>query len=90
MLVDRCVIDELARLPERNRNVMALIAWLGFTQTRVDYDQVARKHGKSRWTKRKMIKLAVDSMIQFSSMPLRRSHSPASAWPSPAWPTRCC
>jgi dolichol-phosphate mannosyltransferase len=50
---------------------MALIAWLGFTQTRVDYDQVARKHGKSRWTKRKMIKLAVDSMIQFSSMPLR-------------------
>jgi polyisoprenyl-phosphate glycosyltransferase len=51
--------------------VIALIAWLGFTQTRVDYDQVARKHGQSRWTKRKMIKLAVDSLIQFSSMPLR-------------------
>jgi dolichol-phosphate mannosyltransferase len=70
-LVDRLVIDEVARLPERNRNVIALIAWLGFTQTRVDYDQVARKHGQSRWTKRKMIKLAVDSLIQFSSMPLR-------------------
>ena len=41
VLIDRCVIDELAQLPERNRNVMALIAWLGFTQTRVDYDQVA-------------------------------------------------
>ena len=71
VLIDRCVIDEVCRLHEHNRNVMALIAWLGFTQTRVDYDQVARKHGKSRWTKRKMIKLAVDSMIQFSSMPLR-------------------
>ena len=71
VLVDRCVIDELAQLPERNRNVLALIAWLGFTQTRVDYDQVARKHGQSRWTKRKMVKLAVDSLIQFSSMPLR-------------------
>jgi dolichol-phosphate mannosyltransferase len=71
VLVDRCVIDELARLPERNRNVMGLIAWLGFTQTRVDYDQVARRHGKSRWTKRKMVKLAVDSLISFSSMPLR-------------------
>ena len=58
-------------MPERNRNVLALIAWLGFTQTRVGYDQEARRHGKSRWTKRKMIKLAVDSMIQFSSMPLR-------------------
>ncbi len=71
VLADRCVIDELARMPEHNRNVLALIAWLGFTQTRVDYDQVARKHGASRWTKRKMLKLAVDSMIQFSSMPLR-------------------
>jgi glycosyltransferase involved in cell wall biosynthesis len=71
VLADRCVIDELAEMPERNRNVMALIAWLGFNQTRVDYDQVPRKHGASRWTKRKMIKLAVDSMIQFSSMPLR-------------------
>jgi polyisoprenyl-phosphate glycosyltransferase len=71
VLADRCVIDELARMPERNRNVLALIGWLGFTQSRVDYDQIERKHGTSRWTKRKMVKLAVDSMIQFSSMPLR-------------------
>lgn len=71
VLLDRCVIDELERLSEHNRNVLALIAWLGFNQTRVDYDQDARKHGKSRWTKRKMIKLAVDSLIQFSSMPMR-------------------
>lgn len=71
VLLDRCVIDEVARLPERNRNVLALIAWLGFTQVRVDYQQVDRVHGTSRWTRRKMAKLAVDSMIQFSSMPLR-------------------
>jgi dolichol-phosphate mannosyltransferase len=71
VLLDRSVIDEVCRLTERNRNVLALIAWLGFTQTRVDYDQLARRHGASRWTTRKMIKLAADSMIQFSSMPLR-------------------
>lgn len=70
-LADRCVIDEVERLPEHNRNVLALIAWIGFTQTRVHYDQQARLHGRSTWTKRKMIKLAVDSLIQFSSMPLR-------------------
>ncbi len=73
MLVDRCVIDEVGRLPEHNRNVLALIAWLGFTQTRVVYDQEARRHGTSRWTRRKMIKLAMDSWIQFSSLPLRLS-----------------
>ncbi|WP_167736112.1 glycosyltransferase family 2 protein [Nocardioides sp. 503] len=71
VLVDRCVIDEVAKMPEHNRNVLALIAWLGFTQTRVDYDQVARTHGESRWTRRRMLQLAVDSLIQFSSMPLR-------------------
>lgn len=71
VLVTREVMQELAKMPERNRNVLALIAWLGFTQTRVDYDQVARKHGESRWTRRRMLQLAVDSLIQFSSMPLR-------------------
>lgn len=71
VLLDRGVIDEVVQLPERNRNVLALIAWLGFTQTRVEYDQEPRRHGQSRWTRSKMIKLAVDSLLQFSSMPLR-------------------
>jgi polyisoprenyl-phosphate glycosyltransferase len=73
VLLDRCVIEEVGRLPERNRNILALIAWLGFTQTRVEYDQEARRHGASRWTRRKMIKLAIDSWIQFTSLPLRLS-----------------
>jgi polyisoprenyl-phosphate glycosyltransferase len=71
VLIDRKVIDEVRRLPERNRNVLALIAWLGFTQTRTYYDQEPRQHGTSRWTRRKMIKLAIDSVVQFSSTPLR-------------------
>ena len=71
MLVDRAVLDELNRLEESNRNVMALVAWLGFHQTRVLYDQLPRQHGETRWTRRKMVKLAVDSLVQFSSMPLR-------------------
>ncbi|GAB4046349.1 glycosyltransferase family 2 protein [Catellatospora paridis] len=71
VLVDRIVIDELNKMEEQNRNTLALVAWLGFTQTRVSYDQEPRRNGESRWTRRKMIKLAVDSLIQFSSMPLR-------------------
>jgi glycosyltransferase involved in cell wall biosynthesis len=71
MLIDRAVLDELNRLEESNRNVMALVAWLGFHQTRVLYDQLPRTYGESRWTRRKMVKLAVDSLVQFSSMPLR-------------------
>ena len=71
VLMDRCVIDQVTRLPEHNRNFFALVAWLGYSQTRVDYDLEPRRHGESRWTRKKMINMAVDSMIQFSSMPLR-------------------
>lgn len=71
VLIDRCVIDEVGRLPERNRNVLALVSWLGFKQTRVNYDQLERRNGRTGWTRAKMVKLAVDSFIQFSSMPLR-------------------
>lgn len=71
VLVSRAVIDELNGLDEINRNVLALIAWLGFDQVVCYYDQLPREHGESRWTTTKMVKLAVDSLIQFSSMPLR-------------------
>jgi dolichol-phosphate mannosyltransferase len=73
MLVDRRVIDELVRLRERHRNLLALVAWLGFAQTRVEFDLEPRAHGRSRWSRRSMVALAVDSMIQFSSLPLRLS-----------------
>ncbi|WP_460964207.1 glycosyltransferase family 2 protein [Pedococcus soli] len=71
MLLDRSVIDELNLLGEHNRNIMALVAWLGYTQTRVAYDQLPRTQGRSSWTVRKMVKLAADSLLAFSSMPLR-------------------
>jgi glycosyltransferase involved in cell wall biosynthesis len=70
-LVSRQVIDELNGLDEVNRNVLALVAWLGYDQVVCYYDQLPRAHGESRWTTTKMVKLAVDSLIQFSSMPLR-------------------
>jgi len=71
VLVARTVLDELNKLEESNRNVLALVAWLGYRQVRVTYDQLPRTRGTSRWTRRKMVKLATDSLIQFSSMPLR-------------------
>jgi dolichol-phosphate mannosyltransferase len=71
VLVDRAVVDTVVAMPEHNRNVLALIAWVGFTQTRVAYEQAPRAHGESRWTRAKILRLAVDSMVQFSSAPLR-------------------
>jgi dolichol-phosphate mannosyltransferase len=71
VLCDRAVIDILVRLPERNRNTYGLIAWLGFKQTRVSYTQLARNAGKTKWTRGRLLKLAIDSFIQFSTAPLK-------------------
>jgi polyisoprenyl-phosphate glycosyltransferase len=71
VLVDGAVLGHLNAMGELNRNVLALVAWLGYQQTSVHYDQLSRQHGRSKWTTKKMVKLAVDSLIQFSSAPLR-------------------
>lgn len=71
VLCDRAVIDVVARLGERNRNLYGLIAWVGFKQTKVSFEQSERQSGQSKWTTRKLVKLALDSLVQFSSAPIR-------------------
>lgn len=70
-LCDREVIDAVLTMPERNRNIYGLIAWVGFRQTRCEFDQAERQAGHSKWTTSKLIKLAIDSFVQFSATPIR-------------------
>jgi len=70
-LLDRRVIEVINRLPERNTSVLALIAWLGFRQVEVPYEKQARESGSSKWTFRKKIRLAFDSLFGFSVAPLK-------------------
>ncbi len=71
VLVARPVIDAVNRLKERHRNVLGLIAWVGFTQTEVEYDQLPRLAGTTKWTTAKLLKLGLDSFVQFSHTPIR-------------------
>jgi len=70
-LVSRPVIQVVNTLGERNTNVMALLAWIGFDQATIAYDKSARARGKSGWTAAKKLKLFVDSVIGFSVRPLQ-------------------
>lgn len=70
-LCSREVIDAVLAMPERNRNIYGLIAWVGFRQTRCSFDQAERRAGRSKWTTSKLIKLAIDSFVQFSAAPIR-------------------
>jgi dolichol-phosphate mannosyltransferase len=70
-LMDRCVIDTLTRFREKNASILALVTWMGFRQTAITYTKENRLHGHSGWTLRKKFKLVLDSLICFSSFPIR-------------------
>jgi dolichol-phosphate mannosyltransferase len=69
--MDRVVLDALKAAPERNTSVLALIQWMGFEQAQVGYTKAARVAGESKWSFWKRIKLAVDSFVSFSYVPIR-------------------
>jgi len=70
-LLDRKVVQAVLASSEKNSNLSAMILWLGFQRTVVEYDRVARRHGRSKWTFAKKLKLVYDSLFSFSYVPLR-------------------
>lgn len=70
ILVTRPVMNVLNAMPELNRNVLAMAAWVGFDQRRIYFEQLPRPHGVSKWTRKRKMKLVVDSFVQFSHAPL--------------------
>lgn len=69
-LLDRKVLEVINQLPERNRFFRGLRAWSGFRQTGVVYERDPRAAGYSKYSLRKLIKLAIDGIFSFSTIPL--------------------
>jgi len=69
ILVSRPVIDTVNAMPENNRNVFGIVAWVGFRQTTIRFEQLPRPAGVSKWTTKKKIRLVVDSFVEFSAAP---------------------
>jgi polyisoprenyl-phosphate glycosyltransferase len=72
-LMDRQVVDLLNAMPERHRYIRGLRAWVGFRQTSIAFDRDPRFAGEVKYTFRKSLMLAIDSLISFSKIPLRLS-----------------
>jgi glycosyltransferase involved in cell wall biosynthesis len=70
-LLDRKVVDLLNAMPERNRFVRGLRSWVGFRQTGLEYERHARAAGTVKYTSGKLLKLALDGIFSFSTVPLR-------------------
>lgn len=70
-LLGQPVVAALRKLPEHERYLRGLRAWVGFTQVGIDVDRQARAAGKPKYTTWKLVKLAVDGICSFSIVPLR-------------------
>ena len=70
-LLDKRVVAEIKKLPERMLFLRGMISWMGFRQLAVPYTPADRYAGKSRYTWRKMFSLALTGATSFSLKPLR-------------------
>jgi glycosyltransferase involved in cell wall biosynthesis len=70
-LIDRKVLEAFRAMPERDRFVRGMFAWLGFRQTEVAFHRAPRAAGETKYPLWKMIRLAVSGALSFSDTPLR-------------------
>ena len=70
-LMDRQVVNALLSLPERNRFMKGMYAWVGYKSIGIPYTPLPRSHGESAYSKLKLIQLAWTGVTSFSVMPLR-------------------
>lgn len=69
-LLDRKVIEVLSRLDEKNSALTGQILWSGFKTDVVYYRRLAREIGESKWTLKKKIRLVMDTLFSFSTLPI--------------------
>ena len=69
-LLDKAVADEFKVLREHNRFLRGMSAWLGYNAVPVEYVRQERCAGKTKYTLKKMLRLAADGIFGFSSKPL--------------------
>jgi polyisoprenyl-phosphate glycosyltransferase len=70
-LMDRAVVQALQSLPERNRFMKGLYAWVGFETRYLPYQPRARQQGRSTFSLRRLSRLAFTGITAFSNLPLR-------------------
>ena len=70
-LVDKKVVDVINSLPEHNKFLRGLFSWVGFKQYAYEYERKERFAGKTKYPLKKMLKLASDGIIGFSTKPLK-------------------
>ena len=70
-LMGRNVVDALNKLPERNRFMKGIYAWVGYSSIGIPYTPLPRSHGISTFSRIRLMQLAWTGITSFSVIPLR-------------------
>ena len=70
-LMDRVVVDALKKLPERQRFMKGLFAWVGFKTITVEYVRNARSTGITKFSGWRLWNFAIEGITSFSLVPLK-------------------
>jgi glycosyltransferase involved in cell wall biosynthesis len=64
------VRDRILMFRESNTNLIALLFWIGYRRSYVGYERRSRQEGKSAWTWRKKLRYSVNSVFNFTDIPI--------------------
>ena len=69
-LLDRKAVDIIVQMPEHFSFFRALSSWVGFETASVSFDVAERNAGRTKWSKKGLIKYALSNITSFSSAPM--------------------
>ncbi len=70
-LIDRKALEVFRAMPEQDRFVRGMFAWVGFRQIAVEFNREERAAGETKWSVGNLARLAVTGLVGFSDAPLR-------------------
>jgi len=72
-LLDRRCVEALKQIRERERYTKGFFSWIGFNKKEITYVRAPRAAGQTKWNYLKLINLAIDGIVSFTTAPLRFS-----------------
>ena len=70
-LMKRDMVEAIVKMPEYNRFSKGIFGWLGYKTYWMEYENVERKKGETKWSFWKLFKYAIDGIVNFSEAPLK-------------------
>ncbi|WP_066314438.1 glycosyltransferase family 2 protein [Bacillus sp. FJAT-29814] len=70
-LLDQKVLEAWKKMPEKDTFFRGMTAWLGFKKIKIEFEVAQRTGGETKWSFTKLVKLALNAVVSFTSLPLR-------------------